>query len=458
MPACAADPAGVHRLAQRVVVPLVLLGVGVGEVGDGAVEDVAGAQVRGDGDAVAGARVRARQHPGAHLGVGVPRALGHRRDVERPLAVPELAHVEVVGLAVEPGHAVPAEQDVADRLHQPLALDHAPPGVAEPAAPDEALQHGGLRLLGLQEQRVALVAAEEQQDPGAGADAADADDLARHVAVAVEVVRGPPVFRQRLPVVAEGLLHGVREARPLVALEQFPGRHEQRRVAAQPRLALHLGGEAGERAEVVLHLRARHVLGHPLGVLAPQRRDVAPDEVGVEPRVPELDGALLGHLQHRLAVGAHAVQDDRPPRRRGVAVVARRDLEARREALDVPLPRPRQRLVEVVDVEDEPPLRRLEEAEVHEVRVAAQLGREPGVGRPGQVRRHEQRAAPVEGAGRDEHAPVADGHQLRDPVGRLLLEQADRVRPAGAAPPSARARSGAPSCAPPCRGRRAPPA
>ena len=181
----------------------------------------------------------------------------------------------------------------------------------------------------------------------------------------------------------------------------------------------------------MLHLRARHVLGHPLGVLAPQRGHVVRDEVGVEPRVPELDGALLGHLQHRLAVGADAVQDDRPPRGRGVAVVARGDLEARREALDVPLPRPGQRLVEVVDVEDQPPLGRLEEAEVHEVGVAAQLGREPGVGRPGQVRRHEQRAAPVERAGRDEHAAVADGHQLLDPVGRLLLEQADRVRPAG---------------------------
>ena len=85
-------------------------------------------------------------------------------------------------------------------------------------------------------------------------------------------------------------------------------------------------------------------------------------------------------------------------------------------------------------------LRRLVEAEVHEVGVAAQLGREPGVGRPGQVGRHEQRAAPVEGAGRDEHAPVADGHQLRDPVGRLLLEQADRVRAGRPAASHARVR------------------
>ena len=113
------------------------------------------------------------------------------------------------------------------------------------------------------------------------------------------------------------------------------------------------------------------------------------------------------------------------------AVVPRRDLEARRQTLDVPLPRARERLVEVVDVEDQPPLRRLEQAEVHEVRVAAELGRQAGVGRPGQVRRHEQRAATVEGAGRDEHASVADGDQVRHPVGRLLLEQADRVRAAG---------------------------
>ena len=49
---------------------------------------------------------------------------------------------------------------------------------------------------------------------------------------------------------------------------------------------------------------------------------------------------------------------------RGEAAVAGGDDEARREAQDVPLPRPRERLVEVVDVEDEVAFRRGEQAEV----------------------------------------------------------------------------------------------
>ena len=60
------------------------------------------------------------------------------------------------------------------------------------------------------------------------------------------------------------------------------------------------------------------------------------------------------------------------------AVVARRDREARREALDVVLERARQRLVEVVEVEQQLPLRRGERAEVRQVGVAAQLDLQAG--------------------------------------------------------------------------------
>jgi hypothetical protein len=47
------------------------------------------------------------------------------------------------------------------------------------------------------------------------------------------------------------------------------------------------------------------------------------------------------------------------------------DLEAGDQALDVPLPRARQRLVEVVEVEDQVAVGRGEAAEVREVRIAA---------------------------------------------------------------------------------------
>ena len=54
-----------------------------------------------------------------------------------------------------------------------------------------------------------------------------------------------------------------------------------------------------------------------------------------------------------------------------------------------------------------------EHTEVHEVRVAAQLRREPRAGRVGQVAGHDQRRAPIEGERRDQHPPVPDRHELR---------------------------------------------
>ena len=103
-------------------------------------------------------------------------------DGERALPVLELADVEVAWLPVEAGADVlPAEEDVAGRLHQALAGDDPLAAVRVLALADESLQHRRLRLLDLQEQRVLLVDAEEEHDPGAGADAADPDHLTGEV-------------------------------------------------------------------------------------------------------------------------------------------------------------------------------------------------------------------------------------------------------------------------------------
>ena len=56
---------------------------------------------------------------------------------------------------------------------------------------------------------------------------------------------------------------------------------------------------------------------------------------------------------------------------RGEVAVAPGDREARREALDVPLPGPGKGLVEVVDVQHQPAIGGGEDPEVREVRVAA---------------------------------------------------------------------------------------
>ena len=74
-----------------------------------------------------------------------------------------------------------------------------------------------------------------------------------------------------------------------------------------------------------------------------------------------------------LAVLAHDAEHDLLTLRLREVAVAAADLEARGEALHIPLERAGQRLVEVVEVEDEIPLGRRVAADVGEVRVAAEL-------------------------------------------------------------------------------------
>ena len=113
----------------------------------------------------------------------------------------------------------------------------------------------------------------------------------------------------------------------------------------------------------------------------------------LEAGVPDLEVAHPGELRHPRAVRGNGLEHDALLLRDREAAVARGDQHADREALDVPLPRARQRLVEVVDVEDEPSLGRRVEAEVREVRVAAALHDEAGPRSGGEVGRHDQRRA-----------------------------------------------------------------
>jgi hypothetical protein len=110
---------------EGIVVPLVLAGVCGGEFGDGPVEHVRAAEVGSDGDPVPGAGVCPRQLPRAQFAIHPHVARLHGLDAEGELPVPQLADVEVAGLAAEPRiGTLPAQEDVAGRLHQPLARDH----------------------------------------------------------------------------------------------------------------------------------------------------------------------------------------------------------------------------------------------------------------------------------------------------------------------------------------------
>ena len=240
------------------------------------------------------------------------------------------------------------------------------------------------------------------------------------------------------------------DPRALLRGHQVLDRRDDRVVGDDARLPVDHRGQLAERPQAVLAVRLRHVAVEPaqlLGVgeaLHPTR-----DVVQVEPREPDVDVAHPGEVVHGLAVRAHHGPVDDLALLGVEPAVAAGDREARHEPLDVPLERPWQRLVEVVDAEDQPPVRSGEDAEVREVRVAAELHLQVGVRRRGEIARHERGAAPVEGERGDEHAPVPDrdelGHPGASPVpraprrGRGVRRPARTPRAPGAATPRGRA-------------------
>jgi hypothetical protein len=145
-------------------------------------------------------------------------------------------------------------------------------------------------------------------------------------------------------------------------------------------------GQLRERALAVLR---RGLLGGLLQLASVGVFEAGEDGVGLEPEVVEIERAV------RRGDGDHlAVPANRAPRRsvdllQRVPVGLGRDRDAGGEALDVPLERPRVRLVEVVDVEDESPVGPLEEPEVRDVGVTAELHPDARRGHGCEVGRHD---------------------------------------------------------------------
>ena len=189
-------------------------------------------------------------------------------------------------------------------------------------------------------------------------------------------------------------------------------------------------GEPAQGAEVVPRARLGDVARENLALGSPQADVCDLRQVrGVGVGVPDGQRVHAGELPHRPPVRPDRREHDPPALLGREAPRPAGDLEAGRQPLDVPLPRTGQRLVEVVDVEDEVPLGRGEGPEVGQVRVPARLHRQARPRGARQVAGHRQRRAAEERERRGSHPPVADGQQFRHTVEPLPLQQRHRIRP-----------------------------
>src|SRR6516162_1195749 len=92
-----------------------------------------------------------------------------------------------------------------------------------------------------------------------------------------------------------------------------------------------------------------------------------------------------------------------------------------------PLPRRRERLVEIVDVEDEVPLRRGKTAEVQQVCIPTSLHPQPCYRRARQIGRHQCRRSSIESERRLHHPSVTDRDKLRHPTFVGLRQKLNRI-------------------------------
>src|SRR6476659_2293353 len=250
------DAAGRHRLLQGAVVPFVLVRVRLGEHRHGVVEGAAAAEIGGDVNSVPRPRVSPCERPAADSAVGLePRGI-HRLDLGRALGVPELADVEVPLLAVDRDDPLPPEHHVGRGLHHPLPLDYALPVLDELALAEKRFEHRCLRLLELEEERIGLVAARQEQDPGSGTHAADTDHLTSSMDVAIALEQMTPVARQRPSIGADHAPNDVLELLPLRMWQDILDRGDEGRVADDPELTVDRAAQLGERSHAVFRVHA----------------------------------------------------------------------------------------------------------------------------------------------------------------------------------------------------------
>ena len=105
------------------------------------------------------------------------------------------------------------------------------------------------------------------------------------------------------------------------------------------------------------------------------------------------------------------------------------------QTLKVPLKGPPDGFIEVVDVEHQPPIGRRVGAQVANMGVAAELGKDPGMGQHRQVRSHDRNRAAKKTKGRSRHPLPLDRQQRRYPPHRGDGQRINRIGlPVGGTP------------------------
>ena len=154
----------------------------------------------------------------------------------------------------------------------------------------------------------------------------------------------------------------------------------------------------------------------------------------VNPAVPDLARRELHESEHVFAIISHCARGEaaRPLVRHGGGLG--RDGDAGRQTLEVDGEIDAwQRLVEIVDVEQDIVFGRIERAEVHQMTVAAGLHWGPGKRLMRKIGRHNRRRAAKKPEGVHHHAPVTFRHELGDPPRVGFCKYGDRVPIQGAA-------------------------
>jgi hypothetical protein len=100
---------------------------------------------------------------------------------------------------------------------------------------------------------------------------------------------------------------------------------------------------------------------------------------------------------------------------------------ARRQALQVPFPRPRHRLVEVVDPKHQASFCRSKYAEVRNMHISAGLNIKTADGRCAEILRHDSGSASEKCERGREHSSIADGDEFLEAALGLAFQERHRI-------------------------------